>query len=303
MGLLPPLFNGHPLRVSMSWADFDAAIEPLAWWSDEMNALIARSVIAAEDRIDFEALDRPLAGLWFGDDADLQAHIRAHIAADVHRRTDQHFSADLGAFNAFLAVLGLLPRILGAATMSARSRVEEFDHWWFGFFSYFASGPPPRRLYELLALVDAGLVTFLGAEMWMRWDEHGFRAGSISTDRVVHARAAIDARIPDPTLCHSRSALVQSLAAQGSVTEQVLRDADGREFELGQISVSSREQRVVRRDGSLHPSLFALGPHSTSRAPAFARRGSNSVALRHNDIAARSALQRVIDQIANASPR
>ncbi len=302
-GYYHQLFQGHPQRVSMSWAEFDSAMEPLEWCGDAMNALIARSVTAVEDRIDFEALDRPLAGLWFGDDADMQAHIRAHIAADVHRRTEQHFSADLGAFNAFLAVLGLLPRILGAPTMSARSRVEEFDHWWFGFFSYFASGPPPRRLHELLALVDAGLVTFLGAEMWMTWDEDGFLAGSTSTERVVHARAALDARIPDPTLRHSRSALVRSLAARGSVTEQVLRDDDGTEFELGQIKVSSRDQRVVRSDGSAHPAIFALGPHSTSRAPAFARRGSNSVALRHNDIAARSAVQRMIDRIANTTPQ
>src|SRR4030095_16728591 len=106
---------------------------------------------------------RPLAGRWFDDDADLQRWVRDHIEADVIRRTDDEYSADLGAFYDFLAVFPQIAAVLGARNLSARSRVEDFDQWWFGFFSYYASGPPPRRLREMVALADAGLLTFVGA--------------------------------------------------------------------------------------------------------------------------------------------
>jgi hypothetical protein len=134
----------------------------------------------------------------------------------------------------------------------------------------------------------------------MTWDADGFHASSASSPRVVHARAAIDARIPEPTLVASGSALVRQAVASGHVVEQVLVDPDGTAFGLGQIRVAPRDQRAVRADGATHPRLFVVGPHSTSRAPVFARRGTNSVSLRHNDIVARGVLQLLVGDEATA---
>ena len=292
-GYYHELFHGHPDRVAMSWAEFDAGMAPLAWRGDDMRELVARAVPALADRLDFERLDRPLAGRWFDDDGDLQRVVRDHIEADVIRRTDAAFSADLGAFVGFLAVFAQLPIVLGAPNLSARSRVQDFDQRWFGFFSYYASGPPPRRLREMVALADAGLLTFIGADMRVTWDLDGFHATSVTSSRVVHARAMIDARIPDPTVDASASELVRRAAADGHLAEHVLVDPDGTAFPLGQIRVGPRDQRAIRPDGVAHPAVFAVGPHSTARAPVFARRGTNSVALRHNDLVARGVLQRV----------
>jgi hypothetical protein len=171
--------------------------------------------------------------------------------------------------------------------------VEDFDRWFFGFFSYWCSGPPPRRLREMAALADAGLVTFVGADMRVTADADGFRARGANSPRVVHASALIDARIPDPTVLRSGSELLRRAAESGHVVEHVLRDADGDgdgRFSLGQVSVSSRTLRVIGPDGSERPNLYAIGPHSTARAPIFARRGTNSVALRQNDALARAIL-------------
>jgi hypothetical protein len=289
-GYYHELFHGHPDHVVGTWADFDAAIAPHAHGSDGWHAAVAAAVPGPVDRLDFDALDRPLAGRWFDDDADLQAAVVEHVRADLARRTDRRFSADLGAFYAFLACFPQLPTVLGAPNLSAGSKVRDFDQWWFGFFSAYASGPPPRRLRELLALMEAGIVDVVGAEMWASWDEQGFRAGSASSPRVVEARALLDARIPEPAVATSHSALVRGLAAAGEADELVLRDLDDTAYALGQVRVAPRSQGLVRADGSVHPARFALGPYSTSRAPAFARRGSNSLALRHNDIAARGAI-------------
>ena len=286
------LAHAHPARVRAPWSEMDSRIADVDWGTPEWDATIAALVPAPEDRIDFVALDRPLDGLVLNDGPALQEHIRAIVRADIERRADPHFSADLGAFNAFLKVFEQLPFVLGSPKMSAKSRVQDFDDWWFGFFSYYASGPPPRRMQELLALSEAGVVHFLGGETWVRIDEENgsFVAGSATVPGTVTTRALIDARLPGPSVRATTSELVRALDARGELTELVLREPDGTQVSTGQIVVSFPEQRIVDASGVAHPQRYALGAHSTSKAPAFVRPHTNALALRHNDLAARAVL-------------
>jgi len=287
------LANGHPGRVAVPWAEFEATLDPLEWGTAAWKAAVAAAVPDPADRIDFEELDRPLAGLHFDDAAGLDEHIRSYLRADIVRRADPRFSADLGVFNAFLAVFAVLPMVLGNPQLSARSRVEDFDQWWFGFFSSYCSGPPPRRLEELLALNEAGIVGFLGADTWVRADDEAgeFVAGGASAPGEVHARSMMDARLPGPAVATTTSPLVQALRDRGELVEQVLTEPDGTRFSTGQIRVNHADQRLLDATGSPNRRRFALGPHSTSRAPAFSRPHTNSISLRHNDICARAVLQ------------
>jgi uncharacterized NAD(P)/FAD-binding protein YdhS len=271
------LFHAHPDRVTVSWEEFDAAFE-------HDPGVVERAVPDPADRIDWDRLDRPLRGMTFADDDELQSHIRDHIRADVARRADSHFSADVGAFNQFLVVFGVLPYILGSPKLSARSIVDEFDDWWFGFFSYYASGPPPRRLEELLALSEAGIVHFLPPDMHVELDDATgrFVSGALSTT------ALIDAVLPKPTVVATRDPLVANLAARGEMTEQVLFEGEV-PVPTGRIRVD-RDGRLIDREGNRHPSRFSLGIHTTARAPAFARPHTNSPALRANDACARAML-------------
>ena len=54
-----------------------------------------------------------------------------------------------------------LGRLVPPERLNARSQ-QEVQGWWHGFFSFVDSGPPPRRLREMLALHRAGLLQFLG---------------------------------------------------------------------------------------------------------------------------------------------
>ena len=262
------------------------------WGTPEWDATVAAIVPDPTDRIDFDALDRPLQGLRFDDSAALQQHLRDSIRADIERRADPHFSADLGAFNAFLAVFLQLPYILGSPKLSAKSRMQDFEDWWFGFFSYYASGPPPQRMEEMLALSEAGVISFLGAETWVRVDDQDgtFIAGSPSSPTTISARALIDARLPGPSVAATLSPLVRNLAERGEVSELILREPDGSQVATGQIRVTFSDHRVITADGRIHPRRFALGAHSTAKAPAFARPRTNALALRHNDACARAVL-------------
>ncbi|GAA0643775.1 FAD/NAD(P)-binding protein [Kutzneria viridogrisea] len=288
-GYYHELFNGHRERVALDWAEFDRRYAALDWGGAPMRELVEASVPSTVDRLDFEALDKPLRGLRFDTSEQLQRHVHSYVAADVARRTDQSFSADLGAFYALLSAYGQLAALLAAGRLAARDQVHEVDGWWSGFFSFMASGPPDDRLRQLLALSDAGVVRFLGADMWVEADQHGgrFRAGSSSTPEVVTATALVEARLPRPSVRHSRDELLRTL---GGVEE--LLTADRFSHNTGLLRIRAADGRVLDAQGKPHPNRFALGAHTNSRAvAAFARPMVNAPAFRQNDAAAREVLR------------
>ncbi|CAL9335802.1 hypothetical protein SUDANB95_00164 [Actinosynnema sp. ALI-1.44] len=274
-GYYRELFTGHPSRVRLTWAEFADRFAGLDWYSRDMRALEAEAVPAHSDRLDFEQLDRPIDGLAFDSSDGFQEFLRSYIAADVARRSDPAFSADLGAFMALLTAYGQL------SVLAASGRLTGEDGWWHGFFSYFASGPPPDRLEELLALSRAGVVRFLGADTWVEPVDGVFLAGSASVPgTVVRATGLVEARLPTHTLSGTAEPLLCSMLASGDVRER-----------SGLVAVDPVDSRVLDASGTPHARRFAVGPYTTNKAQAaFARPNTNNPAFRQNDAVARAVL-------------
>lgn len=282
---------GHPGRVSASWPDFTATFAGVEWGSAAYTRWIAAVVPEPADRLDLAALDRPLAGVRVADRAELSSLLRGYIRADLARRQDVAFSADLGAFHALLAVLPALGPALASPLMDPRSLLEDFFGWFMGFFSFYASGPPPDRLEQLLALEEAGVLAFLGGGLQVAADpvRGVFVARSTTVPGDVVARAMIDATLPAFHLGRTLDPLLASLAARGEAVSRVLNASDGRPLDTGQLLVDPTH-RVVRADGTSAGRRFALGMHTMIKTPAFARPGSNGPMHRHNDQVARTLL-------------
>ena len=287
------LFVAHPHRVAMAWDEFAAGYERAANEA-EIAALVERAVPAADDRFDLLSLDRPLAGMSFASSDELSKVLCAHIDGDVRRRTDPAFSADLAAFSAMLILFGVLGRISASGRMTNRSRVEDASGWWVAFFMYYASGPPPGRLRQLLALVEAGVVRFIGAGMTVQCDEMRgrFVATSTSHDDEVVASVLVDARVAKATVSRTADLLLMALAERGEIVEEVVcDDSTGWSLNTGKVMVDGPDQRLVDAHGRQHPRRHALGVF-TSRpaAGAFARPKTNAPIFRQNDAVARSIL-------------
>ncbi|WP_043256478.1 FAD/NAD(P)-binding protein [Streptomyces sp. Tu6071] len=243
-----------------------AAADP---YDGSLDAFVRTAVPAATDRLDLDALDRPLAGWTARTQEEAQARLLAHIDADLDRRHDPAHSEDLAVFMALLSVYGQLMRLGDLGT------------WWHGFFSFLASGPPGPRLRALRGLAEAGLVRFLGADMTVRAVDGAFEARSASLpEHAVRARALVEARLPQPEAGRVRDPLLRGLFAAGALAT-----------EDGLLAVTPGDGRVRWNDGSTHPRLFALGPHTDARgAGAFTRPRTNSPAFRQNDATARALL-------------
>jgi uncharacterized NAD(P)/FAD-binding protein YdhS len=288
------LFNAHGERTTCEWDAF-AERYSAADGDDELDALVAATVPDPVDRFSIPALDRPLAGLRFDGRRALHDHVSAHVAADVARRTNPAYSADLGAFIGLLWTFGTIGRIGASGKVAPRSRVTELGAWWFSFFMYYASGPPPSRLRQLLALADIGLVRFIGAGTTVETDpiERRFVARSTSHDDVVVARAYVDARIATASVSRTADAMVARLHRRGDLSEEVVADDEGWSVNTGKVVVDG-DNRLVLPDGSSAPRRFGVGMFTNRPAAgAFARPRTNAPAFRQHDALARTALTTV----------
>jgi uncharacterized NAD(P)/FAD-binding protein YdhS len=285
------LFTAHSGRIRTDWATFAAAYESLDWDSDRRVDLVARAVPDPADRLDLDRLDRPLDNLRFASFEELQDHLRTYLSANRQRHTDPAFSADLALFEAFLAAVGLVAPILPALT--ARSRAVEFPAW-FDLFNYVDSGPPGHRLDQLVALSEAGVVHFLGADMWVDTDcQRGvYRAGSASWSGSIEATALIEARLPKPNVNDSRDQLVRNLHQRGECAEETLvEESTGITYSTGLIRVDRDTAQLLGRSGSPHPRRLAFGIFTNGGSSSgFTRPRRNGLFFRQNDAAARQLL-------------
>lgn len=286
--------SGHPLPGGATAAEQAVVSADAA----ALTALIESSVPEEIDRLFLPELDRPLAGAHFDTVEELQAATRAYIERDLTLRTLPEHSATLGLFLSILTAMFVFADLLASPKWSARSRVADLNGWWLGYFSFIASGPPAHRLDELLALSEAGIVEFIGGEMWVETDEDGgsFRAGSANHDRVVTASALVDARLPDTSIARSDNELLRVLLASGDALEEIARDPEvaGREAyaaSTGRLSVRPDDRRVVRGAGTPSDRSYAIGPYTNSPfVGAFSRPRTNAVSFRENDRVARALL-------------
>ncbi|HEV7727879.1 MAG TPA: FAD/NAD(P)-binding protein [Modestobacter sp.] len=284
------LFRTHPERTALPWPEFAerfaATDDPVA-----VAALVEAAVPDPADHFDLAARDRPLAGRRCGTAAHLQEAVRAVVRADLVRSADPEQSADAAVFTALLFCHGTIAGLVAAGRLTPRSEAEDVAGWWMNLFSYLASGPPAPRLAELLALSDAGVVQFLGADARFSFDADAgvFLARSASVDGVVEARAMVEARVPAPSVAATPDELVTSLVTRGVAAEKVLADpaADGGVRGTGRLHVDAA-QRVVSTTGQPQDRLFAVGFWTSgAQVAAFARPRTDAPFFRQNDALAR----------------
>jgi uncharacterized NAD(P)/FAD-binding protein YdhS len=286
------LFHSHPERTSGNWRDFAAQLDSADVTGEAFARTVELAIPDPDDRFDLPTIDQPLAGRRFRTRSDLTTEVVNYVRADLRRRADPEFSSDAAVFDALLTVYGVLAHALTTGQISAADRVRFVEGQFHGFFSFMASGPPPRRLAELLALHDAGLVQFLGPDIHVEVDDDAFAASSPAVPSVVRARALVDARLPRPDVKMATDPVIRALLADGQLAAENLTGPDGQPLNGGQLLADST-CRAIRRDLSVHPRRFLLGPSVSGSAGSagFSRPGFNGPGFRQNDAVAREILR------------
>lgn len=288
------LLQRHPERVSGDGDRLRAALLAHGPRSAAFRDVVAEVVPDPADRFDLDAVDRPLAGRRFADRTALEEAVAGYVEVDLERRADPARSADLAVFNALLTVYVVLSETVAAGRLTPADRVGRLETDYHGFFSFLASGPPPRRLRELLALHRAGVVRFLGPDVEVDLRDGVFVGRSPAAPGEVRARALVEARLPRPDVLSATDPVLRGLLSRGELAAEHVVDRDGRDLGGGQLLADPLSQ-AVRPDGSGDPGLVLLGPSVSGSAGSagFARPGTNGPGFRQNDAVARRLLTRL----------
>lgn len=261
----------------------------------ELPRQLARFVPDPQDRLDLSAWERPLDGVVVGR-SELTELIAGRMVGDIA-------AAEAGRDSPLKAALWSISASRKPASILGDNGRYTFESRRNRFATLMAvgqmagSGPPLFRSRQLLALVDAGLVSFLGAEPKLRVDESAgqFVMKSATTrDSLVYSDTLVDAWMHKPDIRRPADPLARSLVAAGRVRPFHETTTDNQRIATGSPEVDRGSRLLVgtgqQPDPRVHlvgiPTHAQLADTTISPMP-----GTDPLMLQETDAAAGSALR------------
>ncbi|SEE76424.1 Uncharacterized NAD(P)/FAD-binding protein YdhS [Streptomyces sp. 2112.3] len=307
------LFAGQPARTRMSWPDFDAQYALLHPDADRLAKLARQAVPDPADRLDLDRLADPLAGLRFAGADDLQRRLHGLLAEELRRRTGPASGLAAALVDGLQRSGAVIEELWRSGELAAGQLSDALRHFALG--TYLSSGPPPLRAEQLLALAEAGVVTFVGPGMRVAavpgdgalpgdgavpgdGGAQGHRAvpgdGAVGSaprravfratspalpGTVYEADILLDARLAAPEPDRVTDPLLRALLSRGELVQEPAEDGAA-----GMLRLSGADLHPVDSTGAVHRDRTIAGPAQ------FPRPHTNAVYFRQNDAIARGLL-------------
>ncbi|MFC4012942.1 FAD/NAD(P)-binding protein [Nonomuraea purpurea] len=217
---------------------------------------------------DLAAMIDPLAA-GGEEPGSLTERLRGLLADDLASATATPRGSATAVGETLARLKDVVRDLVAEGVVDGRSVLSDLHGWFRSVGGFLAAGPPARRVAELIALVDAGLVRFLGPGARATTDP---RAGAFAvTAREPSAsyrvRALVDARMPEEDVPRTTDPLVRNLLATGLARPATLGTADGGRVTTGGLDVtrtgagtpSGDGCRLIAADGTASPRRLAIG--------------------------------------------
>ena len=242
-------------------------------------------------RWSWDRISRPHAEREFADPREWRGWLLAFLREDATQAALGNVDGPLkAALDVLRDLRNELRLIVDHGGLSGVSRREHLDRWYTPLNAFLSIGPPRRRIEELAALVEAGVVEVLGPRLEVRPEEGAWVAHSPEVPgSAVRATTLIEARLPEPDLRRTADELLARLLKTGQCRPHTV---DG--YETGGLDVTERPYRLMDRQGRAHSRRFAFGVPTEGVhwvTAAGARPGVDSVTLADADAVARGALR------------
>ncbi|MEU4777226.1 FAD/NAD(P)-binding protein [Micromonospora sp. NPDC023633] len=225
-----------------------------------LDAAIAPHVPDAADRFDLPAAMSPVREA-FPNPETFAAWVADYIGDDLTESAKGRDSAIKAGLWSISAARQLANTIGTFGGFDAESRANGFRTLQ-AFGGMVGSGPPAFRSRQLLALVDAGLVRFIGpAALVVADDELGlFHAESPAVaGSAVTSPVLIDAWMHSHDITASADTLTHSLAAAGRIRPFNVCGRDGRRHPTGGYDVDPQTGLLVHPDGTRDAAFHVAG--------------------------------------------
>ena len=249
-----------------------------------IDAVLARHLDRPEghpDAFRVDHLHRPTGGERV-DAAEWQRRVRATIERELDSIAHPHQSPRQAVNLAMGGLRGAAARLAGTGAIDGASVVSEVHGWFNADGLFLASGPPATRTREVIALIEAGIVTLIGPETRVQFDDDSgcFTARSAITGVTVTADTLIETRMSKGKVPNTDDPLMRALLDTGRGRVHTLATADGRSVPTESIEAvpprNSRRPRpgdnrpplaLVNAAGEADPGILILGIPALSTQP------------------------------------
>ncbi|MGW0374195.1 FAD/NAD(P)-binding protein [Streptomyces coeruleorubidus] len=264
----------------------------------EEAVLLGEFGVADADRWSWERISRPYAGRDFAHPGEWRDWLLSYLREDAAQAALGNVRGPLkAALDVLRDLRNELRLIVDHGGLPGGSRRDHLDHWYTPLNAFLSIGPPRRRIEELVALVEAGVVRVLGPRLKVTEADGAWAAHSPDVPgSVVRVRTLIEARLPETDLRKTADGLLAGLLRTGQCRPHTV---DG--YETGGLDVTPRPYHLIDRQGAPHSRRFAFGVPTEGVhwvTAAGARPGVDSVMLSDADAVARAALRAVVTESA-----
>lgn len=263
--------------------------------SEAENMLLDRFGIAEADRWDWNAIARPYGDLEFADSDAYRAWLVSYLKDDVREALRGNVQSPVkSALDAMRDLRNEIRQIVDHCGISGDSYRDDLQKWYTPFNAFVSIGPPVRRIEEMIALIEAGVLRVVGPGMEVHPAPDG-SAFLVSSAKVpgepVQVTTLIEARLPEPDIRTTTDPLLGGLLARGECVLHRIPLSGGGHYETGGLAVGPRPYPVLGPGRVPHPRRFAFGvPTETVHwvTAAGIRPGVNSVILADADAVAQA---------------
>ncbi|MDN3020523.1 FAD/NAD(P)-binding protein [Streptomyces sp. S.PB5] len=243
------------------------------------------------DRWSWDRISRPYAGRGFAHPGQWRDWLLTHLREDAAQAALGNVAGPLkAALDVLRDLRNELRLIVDHGGIAGDSRRDHLDGWYTPLNAFVSIGPPRRRIEELVALVEAGVLEVLGPRLEVEAADGAWVARSPDVPGSgVRVTTLIEARLPEPDLRHTADGLLARLLRTGQCRPHSVGG-----YETGGLDVTPRPYRLIDRQGRAHARRFAFGVPTEGVhwvTAAGARPGVDSVTLSDADAVARAALR------------
>ncbi|MEU5700213.1 FAD/NAD(P)-binding protein [Streptomyces aurantiacus] len=249
--------------------------------------------VPAADRWSWDRVSRPYGGRVFTGPGDFRDWLLDHLREDAEQAALGNVDGPLkAALDVLRDLRNELRQIVDHGGLAGSSRREHLDRWYTPLNAFLSIGPPRRRIEEMAALIEAGVLEVLGPRLDVRAEDGAWVAHSPDVPgSTVTATTLVEARLPEPDLRRTADPLLARLLKTGQCRPHTV---DG--YETGGLDVTQRPYHLIDRQGRAHPRRFAIGVPTEGVhwvTAAGVRPGVDSVTLSDADAVARAVLRTV----------
>nr|WP_284711017.1 FAD/NAD(P)-binding protein [Brevibacterium sp. XM4083] len=256
--------SGRVTREAFAWAEIEEELVP-----DPAHRLSLHDLL---DPLE----DKEFAGRAPGAESSLHDWMLDFLRTDLRDSlAGPHGSPVKSLFMVLWQARLLLKELIADGHIDPVSTDMEIRGWFENFVSGICDGPPPRRIAELIALADAGIVRFIGPDMHIAENDPAgapsgtdpaaadalpqiFAVTSARVEGTVTGSVVIDAASPTNSVALAADVLIHGMLDRGQLTSARLTLDDGREKRLSGLAVTPRPYRTIDAFGTVHPRRFAL---------------------------------------------